>query len=301
MKRTIIFLLLCLLLALVGCELLNPDGTPVTRATKPATRDWDGLELGAELRRALDAESNELIWSVPEEPRPEGTASVCSYTALDCEALWVELKQALFPEASLRAQIEKDGMPALELEDAGQTFTLQKSDSFLYFDGLSPERGRAVLDGLRDFLERERGLSLRLWTAPAPEEQEIVYGVTANGLPVEARTDSPLTVSCLFQKPEGGVVLLNPILPGEVPETADPENLMTAEQLRSAAESGWHGLLPMAAELTDCALVLYIDDEQGTLRPAWSLTGTGYAFDTGKMIPVELLFDALTGEQKRLR
>ena len=103
-----------------------------------------------------------------------------------------------------------------------------------------------------------------------------------------------------YEDREGEIVLLNPLLPGEVLETSDLGERMTVDEIRSAAEAAWIKQIPMAAEITDCALVFYVDERGQTLRPAWSLTGTGYAFDTGSLSPVELVLDALTGEAKRL-
>ncbi len=300
MKR-VICLLLLLLLGLAGCVLVGPDGTPITFATQPATHEWDDLDLNPELRKALDAESSSLIWSVPESFRPEGAVSVRSYTALDCTELWPDLQAALFPEAVQTGDSQDGGARELEYETEGRSFAVRLTTSYVLLKGFPPEEARPLLDGIKEYLEREFGLDLKLWDGPAPEEELAAYGLVTDSVPMYVRTDAPFTVSCLFENPEGGVTLLNPLLPGEVLETADLGARMTAEELRSAADSAWVKQIPMAAEITDCTLVYYIDAEGQTLRPAWSLTGIGYAFDTGTMSQVEIVLDALTGEAKRVR
>lgn len=299
MKRALCLLLL-LLLGLGGCVPVGPDGTPITYATRSATHAWDGLDLDPALRRALDAETSALIWSVPESFRPEGEASVRSYTALDCTELWPDLQTALFPEAVLRGESQDGGKRVLEYEDVGRSFTVWLTGSYIVLNCGTPEQARPLLDGIKDHLERKFGLFLGLWDKPAPEEQLVAYGLVVDGVPLYVRTDAPFTVSCLFEEPKGFVILLNPLLPGEVLETVELGTRMTTDELRSAADSAWIKQLPMAAEITDCSLVYYVDFEGRTLRPAWSLTGTGYAFDTGTLSPVELVLDALTGEAKRL-
>ncbi len=300
MKR-VICLLLLLLLGLAGCVPVGPDGTPITYATQPAAHEWDELDLNPELRKALDAESSSLIWSAPESFRPGGVVSVRSYTALDCTELWPDLLAALFPEAVQTAESQDGGARELEYEAEGRSFSTRLTTSYVLLKGFTPEEARPILDGIREYMEREYGLDLRLWDGPAPEEELAAYGLVTDSVPMYVRTDAPFTVSCLFENPEGDVTLLNPLLPGEVLETADLGARMTAEELRSAADSAWIKQIPMAAEITDCTLVWYLDEEGQTLRPAWSLTGTGYAFDTGKMSQVELVLDALTGEAKRVR
>ena len=298
--KCVLCLLLLLLLGLAGCVPVGPDGTPITFATQPVTHEWDDLVLAPELRRALDAESSALIWSVPESFRPEGEASVRSYTALDCIELWPDLQAALFPEAFLCGESQDGGKRVLEYEAEGRSFTVWLTGSYIALNCGTPEQARPLLDAIKDHLEEKFGLSLRLWDKPAPEEELAAYGIVTDSVQMYAKTDAPFTVSCLFEDREGEIVLLNPLLPGEVLETADLGSLMTTDELRSAADSAWIKQLPMAAEITDCSLVYYVDFEGRTLRPAWSLTGTGYAFDTGTLSPVELVLDALTGEAKRL-
>ena len=60
-------------------------------------------------------------------------------------------------------------------------------------------------------------------------------------------------------------------------------------------------MICMVMELTECGLIFYLDSSEMTIRPGWSLTGTGYDYDTGKMTPVEMLIDAITGDIKRMR
>ena len=298
--RRVLCLLLLLLLGLGGCVPVGPDGTPITYATRPATHEWDDLELAPELRRALDAETSALIWSVPESFRPEGEASVRSYTALDCIELWPDLQAALFPEAFLCGESQVGGKRVLEYEAEGRSFTVWLTGSYIALNCGTPEQARPLLDAIKDHLEGKFGLTLRLWDGPAPEGQIAAYSLATDGVPLDASTDAPFPVSCLFEDPEGEIVLLNPLLPGEVLETADLGERMTVDELRSAAEAAWIKQVPMAAEITDCTLVWYVEEERQTLRPAWSLTGTGYAFDTGTLSPVELVLDALTGDTKRL-
>ena len=112
--------------------------------------------------------------------------------------------------------------------------------------------------------------------------------------------DSPLPVSCVFEQPNGKLILWNPILPGEPSERFDLGDCLSEVELRSTAVTGREKGIPMAAELTECNLINYLDGDAMTLRPGWSLTGTGYRFDTGKMEPIEILIDAITGKGKRV-
>jgi hypothetical protein len=97
------------------------------------------------------------------------------------------------------------------------------------------------------------------------------------------------------------IVLLLPILPGAAQKSYDLQSCMSVDELRKTAETGWLSDLPMVMELTECSLIYYLDSDEMTIRPGWSLTGTGYDYDTGKMTPVEMMIDAISGKVQRMR
>ena len=300
-KRFAVFLLtLLLLLCMVGCELVDVNGNPVTRPTAPETHEWDALPLDPELRKAIDENNSCVLWQIPEDHRPEGTAAVRPYETLDCTELWPELKEAAFPEARLNAETPKDGTREMQYTDGEQSFTVQVNTISVFLDGLPQEQATTALEQIKAFLEQKTGFQMALWTGPAPEAQDLSYGLLLDGIPVDVKMDSPLPVSCVIKQPNGKLILWNPILPGEPTERFDLGACLSAEELRSMAEAGWGSDYPMAAELTECSLIYYLDGETMTLRPGWSLTGTGYRFDTGKMEPIEILIDAITGKGKRV-
>ncbi len=301
-RKTIVLLLLsALLLCFVGWEIVDSDGKPITQATRPTTNDWDGLELDPELRQAIEGRSSGILWRIPADFQPEGTVSVRSYNRLDCAELWSELREAVFPEAIQRAETQKDGSSILEYDNGTQSFDLQINAASIYLEGLSKKEAQTTLAEISGFLERKLGFALRQWTGPVPEDQWLSYGLMIDGVPLDVKTDSTAPVSCVFAQPDGMIVLLLPILPDAAQESYDLQSRMSADELRKTAETGWLSDLPMVMELTECSLIYYLDSDEMTIRPGWSLTGTGYDYDTGKMTPVEMLIDALSGKVQRMR
>ncbi len=301
-KRKIVFLLiLVLILGLVGCEIVDSDGNPITQPTRPTANDWDELDLDQELHQAIESRSSGILWRIPAEFKPEGAVSVRAYTTLDCAALWPELQEAVFPEANLSAETQKDGAVVTEYTDGGQRFSVQVNSGSVYLEGLPQECTQTVLEKISGFLERKLGFVLRQWTGTVPEDQWLSYGFLIDEVPLDVKTDSPVPVSCIFAQPDGTIVLLNPILPREPQESYELSSRMSVDELRKTAETGWLSDLPMVMELTECSLIYYLDSDEMTIRPGWSLTGTGYDYDTGKMTPVEMLIDAISGKMQRMR
>ena len=301
-RKTIILLLLsALLLCLVGCEIVDSDGNPITQPTRPTANDWDELDLDQELHQAIESRSSGILWRIPAEFKPEGAVSVRTYTMLDCAALWAELKEAVFPEATQSSETGQDGSRVIAYSDGTQSFSVQINGASLSIKGLPRERAQAVLDEISGFLEQKLGFPLQQWTSPAPEDQWLSYGLVIDRVPLDVKTDSPVPVSCVFAQPDGTISLQLPILPGAAQESYDLQSCMSVDELRKTAETGWLSDLPMVMELTECSLIYYLDSDEMTIRPGWSLTGTGYDYDTGKMMPVEMLIDALSGKVQRMR
>lgn len=301
-KRKIVFLLiLVLILGLVGCEIVDSDGNPITQPTRPTANDWDELDLDPELRQAIESRSSGILWRIPAEFKPEGAVSVRAYTTLDCAALWTELKEAVFPEATQSSETGQDGSRVIAYSDETQSFSVQINAASLSLKGLPRERAQAVLDEISGFLEQKLGFPLRQWTGPVPEGQWLSYGIVIDGVPMDVKTDSPVPVSCVYAQPDGTIVLLNPLIPGDPQESYDLSSRMSSDELHNTAKTGWESSLPMVMELTECSLIYYLDADDSMIRPGWSLTGTGYDYGAGKMTPVEMLIDAIAGDIKRMR
>ena len=299
-KTIVLLLLLALLLCFVGCEIVDSDGNPITQPTRPTANDWDELDLDPELRQAIESRSSGILWRIPAEFQPVGTVSVRSYNRLDCAELWSELREAVFPEATQSSETQKDGSREIAYSDGTQSFSVQINAASLYLKGLPQERAQTVLEKISRFLERKLGFALRQWTGMVPEDQWLSYGLVIDEVPLDVKTDSTVPVSCLFAQSDGTIVLRNPILPGAAQDSYDLQSRMSPDELRKTAETGWVSDLPMVMELTECGLIFYLDSSEMTIRPGWSLTGTGYDYDTGKMTPVEMLIDAITGDIKRM-
>ena len=300
-KTIVLLLLLALLLCFVGCEIVNSDGNPITQPTRPTANDWDELDLDPELRQAIESRSSGILWRIPAEFQPEGTVSVRSYTRLDCAALWPELREAVFPKATQSSETQKDGSREIAYSDGTQSFSVQINAASLYLKGLPQEHAQMVLEKISGFLEQKLGFALRQWTGMVPEDQWLSYGLVIDEVPLDVKTDSTVPVSCLFAQSDGTIVLRLPILPGAAQESYELSGRMSPNELRKTAETGWLSDLPMVMELTECSLIYFLDSDEMKIRPGWSLTGTGYDYDTGKMTPVEMLIDAMTGEFKRMR
>ena len=300
-KSIVLLLLSAFLLCLVACEIVDSDGNPITQPTRPSANDWDELDLDPELRQAIESRSSGILWRIPAEFKPEGAVSVRAYTTLDCAALWTELKEAVFPEATQSSETGQDGSRVIAYSDGTQSFSVQINAASLSLKGLPRERAQAVLDEISGFLGQKIGFLLHLWTGPVPENQWLSYGLVIDGVALDVKTDSPLPVSSVFAQPDGTISLQLPILPGAAQESYDLQSCMSVDELRKTAETGWLSDLPMVMELTECSLIYYLDSDEMTIRPGWSLTGTGYDYDTGKMTPVEMLIDAISGKMQRMR
>ncbi len=300
-KSIVLLLLSAFLLCLVACEIVDSNGNPVTQPTRPTANDWDELDLDQELHQAIESRSSGILWRIPAEFKPEGAVSVRTYTMLDCAALWAELKEAVFPEATQSSETGQDGSRVIAYSDETQSFSVQINGASLSLKGLPRERAQAVLDEISGFLEQKLGFPLQQWTSPAPEDQWLSYGLVIDGVPLDVKTDSPVPVSCVFAQPDGTIDLLNPILPGGPQESYELSSRMSSDELQKTAKTGWESSLSMVMDLTECNLIYYLDSDEMTIRPGWSLAGTGYDYGTGKMTPVEMLIDAITGDIKRMR
>ncbi len=288
-------LLLLLVLLTAGCGQTKTDGA-ANGPPHPETREWDGLELDQELREALERQEVRVLWRIPTEFRPEGEACVRPYTALDCGALWPELKNAVFPTARLQSDAYAEYARVLEYANGTERFALQLNTMSVFLEGLPVVRAQKALQEISAFLEQKTGFPQQRWDGPAPEGQGLIYGTVIDGVPVDVKMDSDLRVSCVFAQRNGKIVLWNPIIPGEPQARYDLSACLDLETLRATAEAGWRTTPPVLAELTDCALIYYLDAEESALRPGWSLTGTGYRFDTGEMVLTEILIDAVSGK-----
>lgn len=288
-------LLLLLVLLTAGCGSEKTDGA-AGGWRSPETREWDGLELDQELREALERQEVRILWRIPTEFRPEGEACVLSYTALDCEALWPELQNAVFPTASLQSDKLVEGARMLEYTNGSQYFALQLIPDSVLLEGLSQAQARRAVDEISAFLERKTGFPQEGWDGPAQEDRVLIYRTVIDGIPVDMKMDSDLPISCVFARRNGRIELWNPIIPGQPQARYDLANCLSLETLRKTAEAGWRTTPPVLAELTGCALIYYLDAEGSALRPGWSITGTGYRFDTGEMCTVEILIDAVSGK-----
>lgn len=288
-------LLLLLVLLTAGCGQL-PAGEAEADRPRPETREWDGLELDQELREALERQEVRILWRIPTEFRPAGEACVRPYTALDCEALWPELQSAVFPMARLQSNADAEYARVLEYADGTERFALQLNAMSVFLEGLPPVQAQKAVQEIGAFLERKTGFPQQRWEGPAPEGQGLICGTVIDGIPVDVKMDSDLPVSCVFAQPNGKLVLWNPIIPGEARARYDLADCLSPETLRKTAEDGWRTTPPVLAELTDCSLIYYLDANGAELRPGWSLTGTGYRFDTGEMLQAEILIDAVNGK-----
>lgn len=288
-------LLLLLVLLTAGCGQL-PAGEAEADRPRPETREWDGLEPDPELREALEREEVRVLWRIPAEFRPAGEACVRPYTALDCEALWPELQNAVFPTASLQSDKLVEGARMLEYTNGSQYFALQLIPDSVLLEGLSQAQARRAVDEISAFLERKTGFPQEGWDGPAQEDRVLIYRTVIDGIPVDVKMDSDLPISCVFARRNGRIELWNPIIPGQPQARYDLADCLSPETLRKTAEDGWRTTPPVLAELTDCALIYYLDANGAELRPGWSLTGTGYRFDTGEMLQAEILIDAVNGK-----
>ena len=300
-KWTVLLLISVLLLCLIGCEIVDANGNPITQSTRPTANEWDELDLDPELCKSIENRASGILWRIPAEFQPEGSVSIRPYTALDCNSLWPELQEAVFPEANLSAETQKDGIVVTEYTDGEQSFSVQVNSSSLYLKGLPQERDQAVLNEISGFLGQKIGFPLQQWTGTVPEDQWLSYGLVIDGVPLDVKTDSPVPVSCVYAQTDGTIILPNPILPGGPQESYELSSRMSSDELQKTAQTGWESSLSMVMDLTDCNLIYYLDSDEMTIRPGWSLTGTGYDYDTGKMTPVEMLIDAITGDIKRMR
>ena len=300
-KRVSVFLLASILLiCLIGCELVDVNGNPVTRPTPPETMEWEGLELDPELRQAVDEKRSCVLWRVPEDFQIEGVAAVRPYETLDCTELWPELKEYVFPNASLRSESQEDGTRILNYSDGTRSFSVQLNSVSLFLEGLPREEATESLGQIKACLEEKTGFPQAQWTGPAPEAQWLSYGMLIDGIPVDVKMDSPLPVSCVFVQPNGKLILWNPILPGEPSEHFNLGDCMSVAELQSTAETVLETGIHMVTELNHCSLIYYFDEDTLTLRPGWSLTGTGFHFETGELSSIEMLVDAINGKVKRV-
>ena len=236
-KTIVLLLLLALLLCFVGCEIVDSDGNPITQPTRPTANDWDELDLDQELHQTIESRSSGILWRIPAEFKPEGAVSVRAYTTLDCAALWPELQEAVFPEANLSAETQKDGAVVTEYTDGGQRFSVQVNSGSVYLEGLPQEHAQMVLEKISGFLERKLGFALRQWTGMVPEDQWLSYGLVIDEVPLDVKTDSTVPVSCLFAQSDGTIVLRLPILPGAAQESYD----LSGKKIVLFATSGGNG------------------------------------------------------------
>lgn len=305
MKRTLfkrLLLALCCLtlLCLLGCGggagssvagTGAPGGTgaPVDRAEADAAFE-------AQLQAALAEKEPKQLWAEDFCTEQRKEAAIWRCTMLNCAELYPELLERLFPEAVEQKKTVYPSEPnhvTYQLKADGRKFNCSCGASYLDVTGLPSERVEELLPQVVDWLAEKTGLEQRKW--PGHISASSAHTGCVDGLPIAAPADTNQG-GCGIWRQAGGFEILFPFTLGEREEMISLYELFSPEELRLTLEFDFHSSEPVVEAYRSCELCYLFKERKEQLVPVWRVTGTSCNYETGRKTPIELFFDAETGQ-----
>ena len=256
----------------------------------------------AEIQAALEAKQPKQIWAADFFPEIREEVPILRFTASDCTALYPELIELLFPDATVTKKSgSPDGVFQVQLKQGRTSIRCTCDTSSIIISGLPSKQMKELFPKAADWVVEKTGSELHEWTGydryrlPA----YLVYTESAGGLAIGAMKNSQLTGRL---HPGHGIELDNatltislPISVGEAVGTVRLFDQFSPEELRMNAEFMFSADAPVIEVYRSCELCYLIHEEKGLLIPVFWVKGTRYDYERGTETAFEMVFDAETG------
>ena len=280
--------------------------SPITSSNEteqdPHTVETADDAFEAEIQAALEAKQPKQIWAEDFFPETREEVLILRFTVLDCTALYPELIELLFPDATVTKKSgSPDGVFQVQLKQGRTSIRCTCDTSSIIISGLPSKQMKELFPKAADWVAEKTGSELHEWTGydryrlPA----YLVYTESAGGLAIGAMKNSQLTGRL---HPGHGIALDNatltislPISVGEAVGTVGLFDQFSPEELQMTLEFNFDPNEPVIEVYRSCELCYLIHEEKGLLIPVFWVKGTRYDYERGTETAFEMVFDAETG------
>ena len=297
----------------------KPGATPLPEVSDPseteeisidATRPSDHIESGLdeEIQAAIDAHENKRFWRVEESGTFPKTVSIYTWTKLDVQSFWPELRDRLFGTDLQYSSYTNSNASFCNFNLDGK---LVKTIIYPYGEILFICKIPKIKNKIAELLTEEEIERLGLPLEERNEDylnNEIARTLQLGELPLDfhIRTEDGSMYGCCGIYTSGYNATLS--LPmGEIRATGSlsSESLLTPEDVETTIlflnELDLSGKTVKCVDVCQsCEPVYYADTVSGTIRPAWRVSGIQYiywtSFENYETHRLVLIVDAQSGE-----
>ena len=286
-------ILLCLLLC--GCG-GTPGKAAATRQADPPAAESDSAKpsehinsgLDEEIQAAIDAHEAKRFWRVEEAGCFPETVTTYTWTALDTEELWPQLRERLLGEDGKYSQGRKGEVTVCSFTLDGEVVEARIYPyGEILFVCKTPKRARE----LASLLAEEEAARLGLPLEERPEDHsssvKLVRTPQLDGLPLDRHylTEIGTMGGCFVWAGDKLAHLGLPMGEIRVAGSVSRKNLLTPEDVEATLL--FLNALPDESAVRSvevyqsCEPVCCADLSSGTIRPAWRVGGIQYVYWPG--------------------
>ena len=268
----------------------------------------DDDPLAAEIQAALAEKKAKLIWAEDCFSETRQEAKIWRYSLIDCNELYEELIEELFPDATVEKREETlDGL-RLALKSGQTSFgcMVDINGYYINFFQLPSGLGETLLPKTADWLSKRTGVEQREWTDFDPTITNGIKKYTAcvDGVQVGALFHNHILVDLIDchgvdVSNLGSLCLSLPISVGAEAGTVRLSDVFTQEELRKTLEFSFDPNGSAIVVYRSCELCYMIDEARSLLVPVWWVKGVNFSTDTGEGKPFEIIYDVETGSKYR--
>jgi hypothetical protein len=266
----------------------------------------DDDPLSAEIQAALAEKKAKLIWAEDCFSETRHEAKIWRYSLIDCNELYEELIEELFPDATVEKREETlDGL-RLALKSGQTSFgcMVDINGYYINFFQLPSGLGETLLPKTADWLSKRTGVEQREWTDFDPTITNGIKKYTAcvDGVQVGALFHNHILVDLIDchgvdVSNLGSLCLSLPISVGAEAGTVRLSDVFTQEELRDTLESRFNPNESTIVVYRSCEICYLIDEAKSLLVPVWWVKGVNFSTETGEGKPFEIIYDVETGSR----
>lgn len=309
MRLKLLALLCAALLLLPGCgNGVDPSNHDIPGSSDPnwaaspvessfVDQEEADAAFDALLQEALAAGEPKQIWAEDFCTEEREEAAVWHCELLNCTELCEEMQKRLLSEAVVKKQsVLPDGERKYELRMGREKPVCTCSQDYLNITSLSSEQAKELLPRAKEWFTEKCGLELREWTGRAGALA--VYTACADGLPIAPMArDGGFIWNCGLWGESGAIAAYYPFTLGEQAGAVSLRETFSPEELQMTLEFQFDLSQSRVEAYRSCELCYLLVAEKELLVPVWWVRGTSCSLETGAKAPIELWFDAETGQR----
>lgn len=312
--RLLLALTCAALLLLLGCgDDTGGSAADAADASAPNAAENSGESAFAEqadadaafealLKEALAAGEPKQLWADDFCTEGREAAVVWHVERLNCEELGEELLTRLIPNAVVKKKSQPNSdTTTYELRMDGTKLTCMYDPDNVFLQGLTTEQLNELLPQAEEWFAGKCGMELRKWTGRT--NALAAYTGCIDGLQIVPRVwmNAPgmheYAMDCgLWSEPKR-IAIYYPFTLGAQAGTVSLNESFSLEELRMTIEFGFDPSKRVVEAYRSCELCYMLDGQKEMLVPVWWVRGTSCNLETGGKKPIELWFDAETGQQ----